>query len=138
MTDEDVLKGLQVQLFIYLFALQNADPAAKPAAIFYQPLTARPNAGKTIPSGFFLNDERVLRAMERDLGKNFIPVSVNAKGEFSKKSPVKSEEDFAQLREKISELLCQLGESLLQGKIPAQSEDCRWCDYSGVCLVELR
>ncbi|MDR1409914.1 MAG: exodeoxyribonuclease V subunit gamma [Oscillospiraceae bacterium] len=147
---EDVLGGLQVQLLIYLFALQKARPGTKPAAILYQPVTVKAKgtrAGKetsAMPSGLFLDDLRVLRAMERDMAKKYIPIGVTAKGEISKskatKEAVKTLEEFAALKTQVDALLADFGEQIAAGTIPAlparDAESCAYCDYHAVCLHE--
>jgi len=147
---EDVLGGLQVQLLIYLFALQKANPDSKPAAALYQPLTVKSKGGRgeeeisTMPSGLFLEDLTILQAMERDLAKKYIPVGMTAKGDLSKtgtmKELIKTLEGFAELKQQVDALLMDFGEQITAGAIPAlparDESSCAYCEYHAVCLHE--
>jgi ATP-dependent helicase/nuclease subunit B len=147
---EDVLGGLQVQLLIYLFALQKANPGAKPAAVLYQPIkvTAKGSRGKeetsSAPSGLFLDDLRILRAMERDMARKYIPLGVTAKGELGKgkaaKEMLRSPEGFAELKRQVDTLLADFGGQIAAGQIPAlparDFSSCEYCEYHAVCLHE--
>ncbi|MDR1806161.1 MAG: PD-(D/E)XK nuclease family protein [Clostridium sp.] len=143
---EDVLGGLQVQLLIYLFALQKARPDAKPAAILYQPVTVKAGGGRgdeetsAMPSGLFLDDMRVLRAMERELARRYIPIGLTAKGTLRKSEALKTLEDFSELKKSVDSLLTELGSQIVRGEIPAlpakDTSLCAYCEYHAVCLHE--
>ncbi|MDR0883661.1 MAG: PD-(D/E)XK nuclease family protein [Oscillospiraceae bacterium] len=145
-----VLAGLQVQLLIYLFALQKSDPAARPAAVVYQPLKLSVKKGdtkeeeqlSTVPSGLFLEDLRVLQAMERTLAGQYIPVGTKKDGALKKSDALCTLIQFAELQKQVDSLLVDFGSRLQEGEIDAlpvrekSTDACAYCDYSAVCLHE--
>ena len=155
---EEVLQGLNMQMLIYLFALCD-DPDSpygplEPAGILYMPgkLSAVRTTVDTGPeevrrkvekklqmSGLVLEEENVLRAMERELEGRFIPVRKKLDDSFSESSRTGSREDFSRLREVVRGNILRMAEALLQGQVapaPARSshlDPCASCDYRLLC-----
>jgi ATP-dependent helicase/nuclease subunit B len=146
---EDVRRGLNLQMLLYLFALwKNRNPAFRealgarngeeilPAGVLYMgaftgeiPLECPTSAEETHrlandrigQNGLLLDDREVLSAMEHGLAGRFIPVKLNKDGSYSKAT----EKSLASL-ERMGELLREIGETLSavagemkEGKIPA-------------------
>ena len=156
---EEVLYGLNMQMLIYLFTLCD-DPAGpfgevEPAGILYMPggITAvktAPDAGQEEiqaqvskglrMSGIVLDEDRVLRAMERDLEGKFIPVKRKKDQTFAAGSMVQSGEEFLRLREIVYQNIRQMAEDLSQGKVaplPVRGKTvknpCSYCPFGKTC-----
>lgn len=156
---EEVLFGLNMQMLIYLFALCD-DPAGpfgevEPAGILYMPggitaVKAAPDAGQEEVreqvskglrmSGIVLDEDRVLRAMERDLEGRFIPVKRKKDQTFAAGSMVQSGEDFVRLRDIVYQNIREMAEDLSQGKVaplPVRGKTvknpCSYCPYGKTC-----
>lgn len=156
---EEVLYGLNMQMLIYLFALCD-DPngpygEVEPAGILYMPgnVTAArlpPDAsGEEVQqevskrlrmSGIVLDEDRVLRAMERDLEGKFIPAKKKKDQSFTAGSMVQSGEDFLRLREVVYRNIQTMAEDLLRGKVspmPARGktvkDPCSYCQFGQLC-----
>lgn len=157
----DCLYGLNMQMLIYLFAIEaNGAPRygkTLPAGIFYYP--AKRNTS-TLPhrnmsqeelqtakwkndmgNGMFLWDQKSLEAMEKNLAGHYIPVKTNKSGEL--KGNLISLHHLGLLRKRIDAILTEMGESLHNGNIaalPAEGTNykntCKYCDYKAVCRRE--
>lgn len=156
---ENIRRGIDLQMLIYLFALWKNPPqvlkkrvAAEqdceflPAGVLYfsakAPLIEGVNGdfGKkeveythSIPrSGILLDDDDVLRAMERDLGGKYIPVTEKSKG-----SSLVTLEGFGKLYESIQNTVAQIASELRAGVAdPTPNEatsSCDYCPYSSIC-----
>ena len=151
----DIISGLNLQMFIYLFAAcndKNYIENSLPAGVLYLPSGVsivsserhnekdleKTRQGKYKMKGMLIDDESVLRAMESDLGDKFIPVK-DKKGVLS--GNIASLEEIGQLEKKINSLIVDMGNSLCKGKIsqnPVGKYDlshtaCDFCDYLPVC-----
>ncbi len=161
----DILYGLNMQMLIYLFAVEDEGKARygenKPAGILYYPAKRvsisqashkEPSADEMAEqkkinhgSGLFLLDENTLEAMEKDLGGCYIPIEIGKKGK-SKGNPVGNlitPQRMEQLHGQIDLILSEMHDSLLEGHIeayPANGSDyehtCDYCDYKVVCGTE--
>lgn len=156
---EEVLFGLNMQMLIYLFALCD-DPAGpfgevEPAGILYMPggvsaVKTDPNAGQEEVreqvsrglrmSGLVLDEDRVLRAMERELEGRFIPVKRKKDQTFAAGSMARSGEDFLRLRQIVYQNIREMAEHLSQGKVaplPVRGKTvknpCSYCPYGKTC-----
>lgn len=152
----DLLGGLNLQMFIYLFAVcgdTHYAGGAKPAGVLYMPsgggteYVARSDMEKLQAKkdarfhmmGLVLNDAQVLCAMEKDPGAHFLPVKQLKGGALG--GDLASAKQFEMLQNKIASLISQMGDSLCAGKIaqhPAQHSSggrlpCEYCDYVSVC-----
>lgn len=156
---EEVFFGLNMQMLIYLFALCD-DPAGpfgevEPAGILYMP--GNISAAKTPPeageeevrkevakglrmSGIVLDEDRVLRAMERELEGRYIPAKKKKDNTFTAGSTVQSGEDFLRLRQVVYQNIREMAEDLTKGKVaplPARGgkvkDPCSYCPYHQLC-----
>lgn len=153
----DILYGLNLQMFVYLFTLCKSDNelAGKEAGVLYlhssrkiynvsrndidlSVLKEDSDAYKML--GVVLNDEEnpIAEHMEHDLRGEFIDVKCSAKNGVS--GSIVSLEDMGRISRKIDSLIEQMGVELHMGKImqnPVNSTNhnntCEFCDYSSVC-----
>ena len=145
----DIRAGLDLQLLVYLFVLQERAARYRllhpelppgtvivPAGVLYAPigapvvtLAASPDedpreAADTIAkrnkrTGLLTDDEAVLRAMEPD-GKGLrIPVTFTGSGALSANASVASPAQFAALERHVRRLLTEMGQSLARGDTDA-------------------
>jgi ATP-dependent helicase/nuclease subunit B len=155
----DILDGLNLQMFIYLFTLcsdKNAKLTGTPAGVLYVhardktvSLKSRHNVDEDVTKkkkdeclmeGIVLQDEegKIPEAMEHNLTNKYIPVSVDSKG--SVKGSLASLEELGMMQKKINDLIVRMGNELHSGNIsqtPAYSKShentCEYCDYRDVC-----
>ena len=153
----DILYGLNLQMFVYLFTLCKSDNelAGKEAGVLYlhssrkiynvprndidlSVLKEDSDAYKMV--GVVLNDEEnpIAEHMEHDLRGEFIDVKCSAKNGVC--GSIVSFEDMGRISRKIDSLIEQMGIELHMGKImqnPVNSTNhnntCEFCDYSSVC-----
>lgn len=157
----DVLYGLNMQMLIYMFAVEAGGQKRygniRPAGILYYPAkrniisqTSRSGPSdkelkeqikENRGSGLFLLDENTLTAMEKELGGKYIPITQKKNGEL--KGNLITERDMRLLHRRIDRVLCQMAEGLHQGEIPAMpafntdyQHICDYCDYRAVCGFE--
>ena len=145
---DDVRSGLNMQMLLYLFALQNCRDENTlrrfgvgeggkilPAGVLY--FSAKPPsvnvpselaAEKVDPAasisrrGLLIDDLDILRAMEPELGGRYIPVELTQKKELTAASrkKVMSLEQFARLRREIEEKTAELVADLSSGNAGAK------------------
>ena len=158
----DVLRGRNMQMLIYLFALQKIGgnmygaPIA-PSGVLYVPardviLKASRNATDEEISrlreklmrrdGLVLNDSIVLEAMENGGAKKYLPVKTAKDGSFTGDSLV-SEEQIELLSDHVEHMLGRAVEEILGGGIdrrPYYKNDrenaCHFCEYRAVCRFD--
>ena len=146
---DDVEKGVNLQLLVYLFSLwKNTRDAFRdrlgvtegdtvlPAGVLYMmastnevslpaplsPDAVREEAKKQFArSGLFLDDRDVLTAMEADLRGRYIPVSVKTDGDYTKKSipSLASLAKMGELSRKLDEVVTGIGSDIRCGKADA-------------------
>lgn len=149
----DVLAGINLQLLLYLFAIRSGGRArygeTVPAGILYYNANApapkvergatpekvmaeKLNSAKM--KGLVLDDETVIRGMDRSGCGWFVPIKTDSTG------VVASLEQMGKLNRKIDALLADMAARLAEGQIealPAFGEDekppCKSCDYAAVC-----
>lgn len=152
----DVVNGLNMQMFIYLFTLwQNGKERygeITPAGVLYYPANSpllsadRTESPEKIiddkqkkcrMNGIVLSDCDVVLAMDREASGLFIPVDFK-NGEM--KGSLIGLEQLRKLKEKTDKILLKMAESLHSGKIEAlpvygksYKEVCKYCDYATVC-----
>ena len=159
----DVLEGVNLQLFLYLLALRRAPreelarrgiAAPAPAAALYLPARAPyaacpPDADEEERRrlldkelrriGLVVDDQKVLRAMERDGAYRFLPVRVKRDGGFTAESHVASPEELERLLRLTEAQAARAAALVRAGDVEAQPyEDgqrtaCDWCDYKTAC-----
>jgi len=153
-----VLNGLQMQMLLYMFAIQKNGrgkyEGVIPAGVLYYPAGVefiksvsssaddekikKEHIKNGKMSGVILEDEEIAKAMETDLGGNFIPVKL-------KKEELVGDlltlEELGVLNTKIDEILCEMANALHNGKVEAvpvsgkgyYKDICKYCDYHTVC-----
>ena len=155
-----VRMGLDIQMLLYLFALQKEGKSyfghdIEPAGVLYFP--ARDDilsAERNVPaeklrgerekqlkrSGLLLAEPEVLRAMEHEAlqAPRYLPVRVGRDGSLS--GSIASAERLGRLGEYVDTLLHQIADEVRQGNIDADpcchSEDdsfCKFCDWADAC-----
>jgi ATP-dependent helicase/nuclease subunit B len=153
----DVLQGLNMQMFIYLFALwQNGGGKygdITPAGVLYYPANsplisaersesaddvALKKQKKCRMQGIVLNDCDVVLAMDKSAGGLYIPAEFGKNGEM-KGSLIKLSQ-LEKLKEKADAVLSDMADALHSGEIqaiPAYGKNyknvCAYCDYKAVC-----
>lgn len=155
----DVINGLNLQMFVYLFALCK-DKDNKffgiPAGVLYMHSArsdysvSRSSTEKDIKSmqnkeycmkGIILNDSEnsVAELMEHELKGNYIPAKIKTGGELC--GNIATLEELGALSDKVDHLISQMGLYLHKGIIaqnPAEGKNhdltCEYCDYYSVCL----
>ncbi len=156
----DILSGLNMQMLIYLFAIEAGGEKRYgnivPSGVLYYP--AKRNTvrmtNKSMPAdeiekaksksdagnGLFLIDDNILEAMEHGKEGRFISI-VDGRGKL--KDNLITLENMGRLRNRIDNILREMAEDLHSGKIPARpvrsgnyEKTCEYCDYSSVCRFE--
>ncbi len=162
----DVCQGLNMQMLLYLFALQKRGAAhfgaetIRPAGVLYSPArfdivsadsdvtdgelaALRRNTARR--SGLVLNDEAVLEAMEPGPDKRFLPVRLAKAGGYTKASEASlaTLEQFGALSRYIDGTLKKLAAELKAGSVTAdpwfkngRDNACAFCDYKEACLFD--
>ncbi len=153
----DILNGLNLQMFIYLFSLCNSDSelAGISSGVLYMH-SARGiyNLERTADRdkiesrnkdsfkmlGVVLNDDEneIAEHMEKDLNGNFIPVKLTKSKGLT--GSIVSLADLGRLSIKIDSLLKEMGLNLHNGNIDQNpvfgknhDKTCEFCDYSDIC-----
>ena len=136
----DILFGQNMQMLIYLYAICKSEEfGGKPAGIFYMPsMRAKDSAPKKRRmSGIMLNDESLVRAMDK-----------NNKGEFVPELSSRYADNFIEAQEfdKIFDFtdrkLKATGRAIFEGRIEANPVDgigspaCKYCEFASVCRIE--
>lgn len=163
----DIALGLNLQMLIYLFSIWsdkngtfkrslNVEGDVVPTGILYlksklddvkadsatDPAVIYELAEKSLKrSGLVINDEEILRLMEKKLSGKYIPVSVKSDGEFTKASlnNLHTLEEFGALRRSIEETVTRLATEMRNGKADCKplrdkrNDGCKHCAYSAVC-----
>lgn len=150
-----ILSGFDLQMLIYLFSIvENGKDALEnlsPAGVLYLPALGSyasvkrneieydaDSADKSlVMSGIMLDNEAVLRGMEKELAGRFIPV-----GGKRRNPPVFSKEQFGMIGKTVKNQIKGMAERLYGGEIEAApriidgKNPCDWCDYKSVCGFE--
>ncbi|MBQ1244966.1 MAG: PD-(D/E)XK nuclease family protein [Clostridia bacterium] len=89
-------------------------------------------------SGLFLNDESILRAMDREF--KYIPIKLTKAGELSPKKALASASDFGEILKKIEDVLSTLCDEMKAGRIdavpvntPKITSPCTYCNLRPIC-----
>lgn len=162
----DILYGLNLQMLLYLFAIEQNGTGkyedTVPAGILYYP-AKRPggttprrdtpkeeatvdNKGKNAQNGLLLRDTDILDAMEHGLEGRYIPIkrklSKDGAVTLTPEKTLASLQELGQLHKRIDFLLTKMATDLHQGAIPAMPAEqnsflpCSYCDYRAVCRPE--
>ena len=160
----DVCQGMNMQMLLYLFALQKRGgkhfgfEEIRPAGVLYSPARfaavsadsevteeelARLRRDTARRSGLLLEDAEVLEAMEPGESKRFIPVRLTKSGGFADTSQIAALERFGALERYIEKTLAQLAAELRAGSVAAdpwfktaRDNACAYCDYREACLFD--
>ncbi|MBE6903325.1 MAG: hypothetical protein E7480_01810 [Ruminococcaceae bacterium] len=154
----DIVNGLNLQMLLYLFSIwQNGgekyNSELLPAGILYYP--ARRNiievkreiteqeldkkrTKEQCTNGLLLSDAEILRAMENDLNKRYIPVK---EGDLQKSSSsLATLEEFSKLKQKIEHQLYKIGSQITKGDIQInpikgtkEQDACKYCEMKAIC-----
>ncbi len=154
----DILYGLNLQMFVYLFTIcndKNSEYYGVPAGVLYMhaarsvfnlerdskesDLTKKENDEFKM-KGLVLydNDHDILRSMEKDLQGKYVPVKITKKGDVS--GCFASLEELGRISKKVETLIADMGNLLHDGYInqnPINGKDhdktCEFCDYASIC-----
>ncbi len=163
----DILYGLNLQMFLYLFAVcedKNSEFSGIPAGVLYMHASrpvfslernadindvSKEESKEFKMKGLVLydNEHDILNAMEKDLAGKYIPVRYSAKNGLS--GCFASLEELGRIAKKVEMLVADMGNFLQAGKInqnPINGKNhdktCEFCDYSAVCanrrIIETR
>ncbi len=142
---DDVKRGLNLQMLLYLFAIWNTKSRwfkekigctgqIYPAGILYFPAKAPDvNLGSDNDEenvynlasqqikrkGLLLNDIDILRAMDKELSGAYIPVKFSKKDGLSKEKNIQTLEEFGKLSDEIGGLLNRIVKQMKKGDISA-------------------
>lgn len=150
---DDVWCGLNLQMLLYLFSLcaDGGGPfaGAVPAGVLYlaadppPPLLGRQAAAAYEPlykvDGLVLDDDMVLRAMDREGGGAFVPVGRTSTGKLRKSRKLADLEKLGRIERRIEKLVGEMAAGLYAGGVDARplvkqnSRPCDWCDYRSIC-----
>lgn len=137
-------------MLVYLFTLRDNGAERygniEPAGVLYLPSDPAPPdddgsaaAGKVYRAdGLVLDDEKVIKAMDRDATGLFIPVSFRA-GKARKTEKLASYELMGSIAERTDEIIVEMASALYNGEIEASPlvdgthSPCEYCDYAAVC-----
>lgn len=155
----DVTQGLNMQMFIYLFALwQNGGKKFgefTPAGVLYYPAKSplisvkrgtdeetveKERQKSCVMNGIVLNNSEVIKAMDEELSGTFIPAKYS-RGELT--GSLINLSQLEKLKEKADGILADMADSLHSGcieAVPAYGKNyktvCGYCDYKSVCAFE--
>lgn len=160
----DIWHGLNLQMFLYLFALEKYgnDLFGKDtvgAGVLYVPVKdAVYNGSRGMEdsavrakvdaalrrSGLILRNDDVVEAMEGGAKKRFIPVSFSRGGTgYTESSSLANLEQLGKLKQHIDMLLRQMGRALREGKVQAdpyyrnlRTDACTYCDFYIACRFD--
>ena len=154
----DIMNGINLQMFIYLFTLCRSDSelAGIESGVLYMHSARKlfsldRNSGEAAVEsetdklykmkGLVLNDEQheMAKHMEHDLKGKFIPVKY-VKKDNRISGNLATLADLGRLSQKIDRLIADMGVSLHSGRIMQNPIDgknhdktCEFCDYSDIC-----
>lgn len=155
----DIMHGLNLQMFIYLFSLcadKNAELTGIPAGVLYMHAArnifnfdsrlAAEGAVKSEENASFkmkgivldTEDGEIARAMDHELMGKYIPVKAKKDGELTGK--LARLEQLGYIHKKVNAHVAQMGMELHLGRVnqnPVKDKQhkntCEYCDYKDVC-----
>ncbi len=155
----DIMYGLNLQMFIYLFSLsedKTSDYSGIPSGVLYMHAArnvfnfdsrkdAENSIGAEESSSFKMKgivisdyDGEIAFAMEHDLNGKHIPVKVKKNGDLT--GQLATLEELGMIHKKVNSLVTQMGMDLHMGNIqrnPVKNKNhkntCDFCDYADVC-----
>ena len=159
---QDILAGLNLQMLLYLFTIQEHGGTALPgeilpAGVLYMPVrepfvsgergtedeaVLAEHAKNLRMSGLLLEDIEAISGMEADMSGIFIPARLKKDGTLDSKSSLANLAQMGRLAQKVKEQIIQMASALTNGNIDAQPMEtpdypaCAYCDYRAVCGFE--
>lgn len=157
----EVLEGINMQMLIYLFAIQengkNIYENATPAGVLYKPakfgqLKAKRYASdKEIEkerkkdgkySGLILAQEDVIFGMDKEMSGDIIGVKIteNNDNTVTFKGSVATLAQMGKLKEQVDRIIAGMGNALHRGEVEilpfehGSDKACTFCDYKDVCM----
>ena len=153
---EDVYYGINMQMLLYLFTLTQGESKYTnyvPAGVLYMPSKElepeldRQSSEEDLKiikdknfkmNGILLDDESVIKAMEKEVNGIYVPVKKSKDG-FTKTSSLITSKQIDNLRKYANDLLIEMGDKLNNGDIDAfplsngKTSPCDYCDYWSIC-----
>lgn len=151
----DVYYGINIQMLVYLFSIQECGKGGLsktiPSGVLYMPAKnsvlkiERDDSPQEVAdakrksfrmNGLLLDDPAVLNAMEPGLSGIYIPVKKSKNGV---SGSVASLAEFGVIKKHIDSLLIKIANELSEGKIAAMpyrknsASPCDFCRYKGIC-----
>ncbi|MBO5725970.1 MAG: PD-(D/E)XK nuclease family protein, partial [Clostridia bacterium] len=143
----DILLGLNMQMLIYLYSVVRCKDedlnTLSPVGVLYMPSKREKSDQKLTMNGLILEDENIVRAMDKDNSGEYIPkLEYTQKDKKLKNDSFIKKDMFEGIFDYIEFLLKKMGESLYTGQIQAtptdglKSEACKYCDFYPICCIE--
>ena len=157
----DLVYGLNLQMFIYLYAIRENGGERygeiTPAGVLYMPaVSPTVNADPDTPEakiraevlkkymmkGVILDDAAVIEHMERDGEGKYIPVKLKDGTVTASAGSLATLEELGAIFRRIDILTAQMAQSLYDGDVAARPlkgkkyDGCAYCVYQAVCLHE--
>lgn len=146
--------GLDMQMFLYMFAYCSLSTDRLPAAVTYLPARLECVKSKTTPeseknydssfkrSGLILAEKSIADSLEIGEKKRFIPVVFNKDGSFRASSSLATSEEFGVLKQKVENCVKRVAALMAEGnmnisplKIGNGYDACAYCDMKAVCRL---
>ncbi len=155
----DVLEGMNMQMLLYLVSIWRNGKGfyenITPSGVLYFPARISPfscerdaqnldesRLATAQMSGMLVDDGDVISRMEKNLRGIFIPAKLDKKTQKLKGDFI-SLKNLEALAEKMDNIICEMGNNLQNGLIPAMpvcgsayTDVCSWCDYGDICMKE--
>lgn len=157
----EVLEGINMQMLIYLFAIQengrNIYENALPAGVLYKPAKfgqirtkryasdfeiekERKKDGKY--SGLVLANEDVVYGMDKEMSGDIVGVKIveNKDNTVTFKGSVATLSQMGKLKERVDRIIAEMGNALHRGEVEilpfehGSDKACTFCDYKDVCM----
>ncbi len=151
----DVYCGLDTQMLFYLFILCKTKHALynehKPAGVLYVMADPAPqNESRKHAQdpliyktdGLILDNDFIIKGMDKNLSGVFVPFSFNKNGEVKTKSKIASEQKLKNIEEHLTKTVLLMAQCLYEGDIeavPLRTKDkspCTYCEYRPICNHE--
>jgi ATP-dependent helicase/nuclease subunit B len=136
---DELRRGLNLQLLLYLFALCQPENI-QPAGALY--VAAAESAGKPAPdrSGLLVDDPDLLLAMNDELDPQYLAgISQNKSGDLTGKA-LTDKKTLDAIEQDIKETLTRIGQDMLCGRAPRtpSADACRYCSIKDACPQAVR
>ena len=158
---DDVICGLNLQMLLYLFTIQERGTGelgdSIPAGVLYMPVNPkyvsayrgddsqnirRESETQLRMDGLLIDDPDILSAMEEGLEGIFIPAKKGKDGSIDARSSVASPAQLGLISRKVKRIICDMANAVSRGQIQAKPVDgeqydiCANCDYRSACGFE--